>query len=312
MPFFLRLFSALPWCSWIYGNPYLCVRWHDRYIFSIYNIFLIVGFYYKIIIIQISIYHYWMKKIVTVLRVMDQMFAWYPLTELQYKTPFQLLVAVIMSAQTTDKQVNKVNELFFRKVSRPEDIVALGEAWVGQMIKTVGLWKSKTTNLVKMATKLTIDNGKLTVDDCQVGSDIIRRLPRCARNDIREQQWQYSNAQELYNERWYWIPDTIEEIVKFPGVGIKTAKVVLYILYGKRFVAVDTHVHRVMNRLGIVETKSPEQTSVVIEKIIPDDLKPLAHKVIIYFWRYHCTAINPKCSICPLQKQCLWFKKKNN
>ncbi len=164
---------------------------------------------------------------------MDQMFSWYPLTELVYKTPFQLLVAVIMSAQTTDKQVNKVNEQFFRKVSRPEDIVALGEEWVGQMIKTVGLWKSKTANLVKMATKLTIDNGQLTVDDWQVGSDIILRLPRCARNDIREQQRQYANAQELYTERWYWIPDTIEEIVKFPGVGIKTAKVVLYILYGK-------------------------------------------------------------------------------
>lgn len=241
---------------------------------------------------------------------MDQMFAWYPLTELQYKTPFQLLVAVIMSAQTTDKQVNKVNELFFRKVSRPEDIVALGEAWVGQMIKTVGLWKSKTTNLVKMATKLTIDNGKLTVDDWQltmknVGADIIRP-------NIREQQRQYANAQELYTERWYRIPDTIEEMVQLPGVWIKTAKVVLYILYGQRRVAVDTHVHRVMNRLGIVETKTPEQTSKLLEVIIPDDFKPLAHKVIIYFWRYHCTAINPKCSVCPLQKQCLWFKKKNN
>ena len=109
-----------------------------------------------------------MKKIVTVLRVMDQMFSWYPLTELHYKTPFQLLVAVIMSAQTTDKQVNKVNAQFFTQVSRPEDIVTLGEAWVGEMIKTVGLWKSKTTNLVKMATKLTVDNGQLTVDDWQL------------------------------------------------------------------------------------------------------------------------------------------------
>ncbi len=151
------------------------------------------------------------------LNVMDQMFSWYPLTELVYKTPFQLLVAVIMSAQTTDKQVNKVNEQFFRKVSRPEDIVALGEEWVGQMIKTVGLWKSKTVNLVKMATKLTMKN---------VEADIIRRLPRCARNDIREQQRQYANAQELYTERWYRIPDTIEEMVQLPGVWIKTAKVV--------------------------------------------------------------------------------------
>jgi endonuclease III len=265
------------------------------------------------------------------LTIMDQMFSWYPLTELLYKTPFQLLVAVIMSAQTTDKQVNKVNEQFFRAVSRPEDIVALGEAWVGQMIKTVGLWKSKTVNLVKMATKLTMNNEQLTIDDWQltiddwqltvddwqltvdngqltmknVGADTIRP-------NIREQQRQYVNAQELYNERWYLIPDTIEEMVQLPGVWIKTAKVVLYILYGQRRVAVDTHVHRVMNRLGIVETNTPEQTSKLLEVIIPDDFKPLAHKVIIYFWRYNCTAINPKCNDCPLQKQCPWFKKKNN
>ena len=209
-----------------------------------------------------------------------------------------------MSAQTTDKQVNKVNEQFFRKVSRPEDIVALGEEWVGQMIKTVGLWKSKTANLVKMA-EMIVATDKIIPQD--VASDTVCHIWN---KDIREQQRQYTNAQELYTERCYWIPDTLEEIVKFPGVGIKTAKVVLYILYGKHFVAVDTHVHRVMNRLGIVETKTPEQTSKLLEVIIPDDFKPLAHKVIIYFWRYHCTAINPKCSICPLQKQCLWFKRK--
>lgn len=247
------------------------------------------------------------------------MFAWYPLTELQYKTPFQLLVAVIMSAQTTDKQVNKVNEQFFRLVSRPEDIVALGEDGVGQMIKTVGLWKSKTSNLVKMATKLTMNNWQVTIDNGQltmknVGVDIIRTdtIRPDSNKDIREQQRQYANSQELYTERWYWIPDTIEEMVQLPGVWIKTAKVVLYILYGQRRVAVDTHVHRVMNRLGIVTTKMPEQTSVALEKIIPDDFKPLAHKVIIYFWRYHCTAINPKCNECPLQKQCFWFKRKNS
>ncbi len=104
------------------------------------------------------------------LNVMDQMFSWYPLTELVYKTPFQLLVAVIMSAQTTDKQVNKVNEQFFRKVSRPEDIVALGEEWVGQMIKTVGLWKSKTANLVKMA-EMIVATDKIIPQD--VASDTV-------------------------------------------------------------------------------------------------------------------------------------------
>ena len=98
-------------------------------------------------------------------------------------------------------------------------------------------------------------------------------------------------------------------MVTLPGVGIKTAKVVLYILYGKRFVAVDTHVHRVMNRLGIVATKTPEQSSVVLEHIIPDDCKPLAHKVIIYFGRYHCTAKNPHCGVCSLSDRCPFYQK---
>jgi endonuclease-3 len=95
------------------------------------------------------------QQSIDALAYMQELFASYPLTELVYTTPFQLLVAVIMSAQTTDKQVNKVNEQFFRVVERPEDIVALGESGVGEIIKTVGLWKSKTTNLVKMAEMIT-------------------------------------------------------------------------------------------------------------------------------------------------------------
>jgi endonuclease-3 len=105
------------------------------------------------------------QQAIDALSYMQELFADYPLTELNYQTPFQLLVAVIMSAQTTDKQVNKVTELFFRVVEKPEDIVALGESGVGEMIKTVGLWKSKTTNLVKMARQLTSDNGQVTVND---------------------------------------------------------------------------------------------------------------------------------------------------
>ena len=199
------------------------------------------------------------------LAYMQELFAAYPLTELVYTTPFQLLVAVIMSAQTTDKQVNKVNEQFFRVVERPEDIVALGESGVGEIIKTVGLWKSKTTNLVKMAHQLTINDGQLPINGNSkivfdaVAADTIRPYAKKVNNDIniREQQRQYADAQALYNDRWYRIPDTIDEITKLPGVGIKTAKVVLYILYGQRRVAVDTHVHRVMNRLGIVATNTP-------------------------------------------------------
>ena len=127
--------------------------------------------------------------------------------------------------------------------------------------------------------------------------------------DIRAQQWQYASAEELYSSRWYRIPDTIDEITKLPWVGIKTAKVVLYILYGQRRVAVDTHVHRVMNRLGIVTTKTPEQTSVLLEKIIPNERKDVAHRVIIYFGRYRCMAKNPSCNRCKLQTICKRYQQ---
>lgn len=119
----------------------------------------------------------------------------------------------------------------------------------------------------------------------------------------------YESPAAIYKSFGYIIPDSIEEIIKLPGVGIKTAKVVLYVLYGQRYVAVDTHVHRVMNRLGVVDTKSPDQTSKQLETIIPDTYKDIAHKTIIYFGRYLCTAKNPKCLTCPLQKICPYFKE---
>jgi len=93
----------------------------------------------------------------------------------------------------------------------------------------------------------------------------------------------YESSSAMYASFGYIIPESIEELVELPGVGIKTAKVVLYVLYGQRHVAVDTHVHRVMNRLGVVTTNSPEQTSKQLETIIPDSYKDIAHKTIIYF-----------------------------
>ena len=117
----------------------------------------------------------------------------------------------------------------------------------------------------------------------------------------------YGNGDDIFLEHGYWIPDTIEEMVKLPGVGIKTAKVVLYVLYKQRWVAVDTHVHRVMNRLWIVHTKTPEQSSKALEKIIPDEYKDIAHHVIIYFGRYLCKARKPECERCPLTDVCGWY-----
>ncbi len=204
-------------------------------------------------------------RAVKALEEMNILFGDYPLTELNYKTPFELLMAVMLSAQTTDKQVNKVTKAFFEVAKTPEDVVRLGESGVKEYIKTVGLHVSKTKNLVKMSQQLIERGGE--------------------------------------------IPDTLEEMTKLAGVGIKTAKVVLYVLYGKKFVAVDTHVQRVMYRLGIVQTTSPEQTSHLLEKIIPDSYKDMAHRVVIYFGRYLCKAQKPECYRCPLTDMCVWYRE---
>lgn len=97
-------------------------------------------------------------------------------------------------------------------------------------------------------------------------------------------------------------------MMKLPGVGIKTAKVVLSVLYGQRWIAVDTHVHRVMHRLGIVKGKTPEATSKELETTIPDHYKQQAHRLIIYFGRYLCKSQRPECDRCPLVKRCVWYQ----
>lgn len=241
------------------------------------------------------------EKIVIALEAMDELFKDYPLTELDYDSPFQLLLAVMLSAQTTDKQVNVVTKSFFETVIKPDDVVPLWEPWVKEFIKTVWLHVSKTKNVVKIADILV----SMTEKKRQEGW-VFNNVEQ---ESIRDKQLQYTDAQSLFADWWYYIPDTLEWMQKLAGVGVKTAKVVLYILYGQRLVAVDTHVHRVMNRLGIVRSKSPEITSKRLEKTIPDHLKDLAHRVIIYFGRYLCTARKPQCDRCPLTKLCPYYKK---
>lgn len=241
------------------------------------------------------------EKVVIALNAMDELFKDYPLTELEYETPFQLLLSVLLSAQTTDVQVNKVTKSFYQKVRCPDDILPLGEPWVKEYIKTVGLHVSKTKNVVITANML----HEKTAEKIQEGWV----FDGVEGESIRDRVMQYANSQQLFEERWYYIPDTIEWMTALAGVGIKTAKVVLYILFGQRLVAVDTHVHRVMNRLWIVRSKSPEITSRRLEKTIPDHLKDVAHRVIIYFGRYLCTARSPQCERCPLTKLCPYYTK---
>lgn len=196
-------------------------------------------------------------------------------TELIYDTPFQLLVSVIMSAQTTDKQVNKVTAKFFDTIKWPKDILKLKPEKWESMIAGVNYYKNKAKNIYKMAGIL-VDKAK----------------------------------SKKYKEE-YRIPDTQEELVKLPWVWEKTAKVILQVLYWHDVIAVDTHVHRVTNRLWIVTTNEPLQTSKILEAKVPPEFRWDAHHGLILFGRYHCVARNPKCESCPFTKICAWYKKNN-
>lgn len=265
------------------------------------------------------------KNITTILDHMQELFGDYPATELHYETPFQLLLAVMMSAQTTDVQVNKVTKTLFKKIKNPADVLEMGEKKFGQAISSIGLWRGKAKNIFATAGMI-LEMSKLHSAESYSSFWAERSGVEESRNIWDKGDCHIANApgnddalQEVYQDVFgvykhhgYVIPDTIEEMVKLPGVWIKTAKVVLYVLYRQRRVAVDTHVHRVINRLWIVSTKYPEKTSEQLEKIIPDEYKDIAHHVIIYFGRYLCKAKNPECERCPLRIICEWYDENVN
>lgn len=218
-------------------------------------------------------------------------------TELVYHTPFQLLVAVIMSAQTTDKQVNKLTAKFFDTIKWPKDILKLKPEKWESMIAWVNYYKNKAKNIYKMAGML-VDMYVIPGED--PGSIYDGLDPGSSPG------WQ---ASRQYKIQWYRIPDTQEELIKLPWVGEKTAKVILQVLHWHDVIAVDTHVHRVINRLWIVKTSQPLQTSKILEAKVPKEFRGDAHHGLILFGRYHCLARNPKCETCPFTKICEWYKK---
>jgi len=219
--------------------------------------------------------------------VMETLGGLYPdaTTELHYSTPFQLLIAVIMSAQATDKQVNKVTATLFAHIRGPQDVIDMGYDAYENAIRSIGLYRSKARNIWTLVT-----SWKLQVES--YGLDNL-----------------HDEERKVYEEYGYVIPSDIQSLMQLSGVGEKTAKVVAHVLYDKPVIAVDTHVHRVCNRLGIVKTKHPLQTSKLLEKKIPDDYKRIAHHCFILFGRYHCVARNPKCATCPVSKVCAYYRK---
>lgn len=189
-----------------------------------------------------------------------------PTTELEYRTPFELLVAVILSAQATDRGVNKATKRLFPIASTPERILALGEEGLKRYISTIGLYNAKAKNI----------------------------LATCA----------------LLLERHHGqVPRTREALEALPGVGRKTANVILNTVFGEPAIAVDTHIFRVCNRTGLARGKTARQVEDKLQKVVPDEYKVGAHHWLILHGRYICTARKPKCPECPIRDLCAYRHK---
>ena len=188
-------------------------------------------------------------------------------TALHYSTPFELLVAVIMSAQCTDERVNKITARIFPKYNTPEKMGALSQEQLEEEIRDCGLFRSKAKNLLATCKMLT----------------------------------------EEYNSV---IPDTVEELMKLPGVGKKTANVVASIVYKVPAIAVDTHVFRVSHRLGLANGDDPLAVEKELQKAIPKNKWSDAHHWLIWHGRKICKARKPLCSECVLVELCP-YKEKN-
>ncbi len=184
-----------------------------------------------------------------------------PKTELNYRNPFTLLVAVVLSAQATDKGVNRATAALFDAADTPQKMAALGEAGLMDHIKTIGLYRTKAKNVIALSRIL-----------------------------IEKHAGQ--------------IPRTREQLESLPGVGRKTANVVLNVAFGERTLAVDTHIFRVSNRTGLASGKDVLSTEMDLLKRVPDEFLEHAHHWLILHGRYICTARKPHCPVCPVADVC--------
>ena len=191
----------------------------------------------------------------------------HPTTELEYTTPFELLVAVVLSAQSTDKGVNLATRRLFPKAHTPETIYALGEAGLAEAIKTIGLYKSKARHLIATCKML---------------------------NDLHDSE----------------VPADRAALEALPGVGRKTANVILNTAFGQPTMAVDTHIFRVSNRIGLAPGKTVLEVEKKLLKTIPAEFRDDAHHWLILHGRYTCQARKPKCGDCIIADLCE-YKGKN-
>ena len=189
-----------------------------------------------------------------------------PKGELQHINPFTLLVAVVLSAQATDAGVNKATPALFALADTPAKMVSLGEDRVRELIKTIGLFRTKAKNVVELSRRLIANH------DGQV-------------------------------------PRTREALEALPGVGRKTANVVLNIAFEQPTIAVDTHIFRVGNRTGMAPGKNPLEVELKLEQAVPAQYKRHAHHWLILHGRYTCLARKPRCEVCLIADLCQWPEK---
>jgi endonuclease-3 len=189
-----------------------------------------------------------------------------PKGELKHINPFTLLAAVVLSAQATDAGVNKATPALFALADTPEKMVALGEERVRELIKTIGLFRTKAKNVVELSRRLVAEHGG--------------QVPRAR-----------------------------EALEALPGVGRKTANVVLNIAFGEPTIAVDTHIFRVGNRTGLAPGKNPFEVEQKLEQAVPASYKLHAHHWLILHGRYTCLARKPLCEKCIIADLCRWPEK---
>ena len=184
-----------------------------------------------------------------------------PRTELSAPNPYCLLVSVVLSAQATDKSVNKATAPLYKKVRTPEQMLLLGEEGLITYIKSIGLYRSKARHVIALSEKLIAEYGSA-------------------------------------------VPGTREELMSLPGVGRKTANVILNVVYNQPTMPVDTHLLRICPKMGLAEGTTPEQVEESLLKRIPAQYMQHAHHWLILHGRYICTARSPKCAECPVNDLC--------
>ncbi len=192
-----------------------------------------------------------------------------PTTELIYKTPFELLIAVVLSAQATDVSVNKATTELYKVANTPESILDLGVDGLKKYIKTIGLYNTKAENIIKLCQQLI----------------------------------------ELHNSQ---VPHDRKALESLPGVGRKTANVILNTAFGEPTMAVDTHIFRISNRIKLAPGKNVLEVEKKLLKVIPDEFKKDAHHWLILHGRYTCIARKPKCDQCCIFDLCEWKGKSQN